>query len=201
VRARVQIPSLLVSMCSTECTQTLQSLSVRVSIQGHCVPSIILNRPSILLLHGPSSAVCIDTAAFIRRDGGQAASSEENTQIRVLRNAKLSSESARGTGYMNDGEASLTANTFQRLLQLNECLQPGDIAVITPYVEQKRAILAKIRDSAYGPAERVMVDTVDSFQGKEASVVVIDLVRSDRGRIGFIRDEKRANVTISRAND
>jgi hypothetical protein len=31
---------------------------------------------------------------------------------------------------MNEGEASLTANTLQRLLQLNEGLEPADIAVI-----------------------------------------------------------------------
>jgi superfamily I DNA and/or RNA helicase len=158
----------------------------------------ISNRPSVLLLHGPSSAVCIDTSAFIRRDGGQA-NIRKQVQISVLRNSNIYRESSRGTGYTNEGEASLTANTLQRLLQLNKGLDPADIAVITPYVEQKRAILDKLRVNDYGSAERVIDDTIDSFQRKESQIVLIDLVKSDRGRIGLISDQKRADVAILRA--
>jgi AAA domain len=80
---------------------------------------------------------------------------------------------------------------LQRLLQLNEGLEAAEIADITPYVEQKRAILENLRVNAYGPAERVTVDNIDSFQDNESRIVVIYLVRSDRGRIGFISDQKR----------
>jgi superfamily I DNA and/or RNA helicase len=90
---------------------------------------------------------------------------------------------------------------LQRLLQFNEGLEAADISVITPYVEEKRDILDKLRVNSYGPAERVTVNTIDSFQGKESRIVVIDLVRSDRGRFEFIRDQKRANLGISRAKD
>ena len=160
-----------------------------------------MNCPSVLLLRDTSSAVCIDTSAFIRRDGGQADASESSIQISVLLNSNIFRESAHGTGCMNEGEALLTANKLQRFLRLNEGLEAADIAVITPYVEQKCAILDKLRANACGPAEQVTVDTIDSFQGKKSLIVVIDLVRSDRGRIGFIRDQKRANVAISRAKD
>jgi hypothetical protein len=68
-----------------------------------------------------------------------------------------------------------------------------------PCVEQKRAIIDKLRVNAYGTVERVTVDTIDPFQGKESRIVVIDLVRSYRGRIGFISAQNRANVAISRA--
>jgi AAA domain len=106
----------------------------------------IFNQPSLLLLHCPSSIVCIDNSAFIRRDGGQTEYSEACTQVSVLQNSNIFGESARGTGYMNEGEASLTANTLQRLLQLNEGLEQAEISVITPYVELKRAILDKLRN-------------------------------------------------------
>ena len=131
--------------------------------EGALCSDRIMNWPSVILLHGTSSAVCIDTSAFIRRDGGQAAASESSTQILVLRNSNIFIKSARGTGYMNEGEALLSANTLQRLLRLNEGLEAAEIAVITPYVEQKRAILDKLRANAYGPAEQVTVDTIDSF--------------------------------------
>jgi restriction endonuclease Mrr len=94
----------------------------------------IMTWTSALVLHGTSSAVFIDTSAFIRGNGSQADSSEASTQIFVLRNSNIFRESARGTGYMNEEEALITANKFQRLLQLNEGLEAADIAVITPYV-------------------------------------------------------------------
>ena len=122
-----------------------------------------MNWLSVQFLHGTSSAVCIDTSAFIRRDGGQAAASESSTQISVLRHYNIFRESARVTGYMNEGEALLIANKFQNLIRLSEGIEAADIAVITPYVEQKRAILDKLRANAYGPAEQVTVDTIDSF--------------------------------------
>jgi hypothetical protein len=74
-------------------------------------------------------------------------------KISVLRNSNFFRESARGTGYMNEGDALLTANRLQRLLQFNEGLEAADISVITPYVEEKRDILDKLRVNSYGPAE------------------------------------------------
>jgi superfamily I DNA and/or RNA helicase len=47
----------------------------------------------------------------------------------------------------------------------------------------------------------VDVDTIDAFQGGERSVVIIDLVRSEGNTIGFIGDERRSNVALSRAKD
>ncbi|KAL2754249.1 hypothetical protein ACRALDRAFT_1049711 [Sodiomyces alcalophilus JCM 7366] len=42
--------------------------------------------------------------------------------------------------------------------------------------------------------------TVDNFQGEEAKVVVVSLVRSNRDRkVGFLRTENRINVLLSRA--
>lgn len=51
--------------------------------------------------------------------------------------------------------------------------------------------------------------TVDSFQGSEASVVIVSLVRSNGGggrggggaSIGFLGDGRRLNVAITRAKD
>ena len=44
------------------------------------------------------------------------------------------------------------------------------------------------------------ISTVDAFQGQEMDVIIMTCVRSnDKGEIGFVRDEKRLNVSITRA--
>ncbi len=48
----------------------------------------------------------------------------------------------------------------------------------------------------------VRAATIDNFQGEEADVVVISLVRSSAaGAIGFLREPERINVLLSRARD
>jgi superfamily I DNA and/or RNA helicase len=48
--------------------------------------------------------------------------------------------------------------------------------------------------------EEVTINTVDSFQGQEADVVIISLVRSnDENEIGFLKDYRRMNVALTRA--
>ena len=49
-------------------------------------------------------------------------------------------------------------------------------------------------------SELLRVATVDNFQGEEAKVVIVSLVRSNKGRkIGFLKTNNRINVLLSRA--
>lgn len=52
-------------------------------------------------------------------------------------------------------------------------------------------------------AEGQWVSTVDGFQGKEADIIVLSLVRNNpkvgMGALGFLRDDRRMNVALSRA--
>ncbi len=46
----------------------------------------------------------------------------------------------------------------------------------------------------------IRLATVDNFQGEEAKVIVVSLVRSnDKSKVGFLRTENRINVLLSRA--
>ncbi|WP_332913572.1 AAA domain-containing protein [Algoriphagus boritolerans] len=44
------------------------------------------------------------------------------------------------------------------------------------------------------------IDTVDGFQGQERDLMLISLTRSnEKGEIGFLADERRMNVALTRA--
>jgi senataxin len=69
------------------------------------------------------------------------------------------------------------------------------IVVITPYKKQ----MAKFRDRSLEFPRHIEVMTVDSAQGKEKDIVLISCVRSGVGNIGFLKDQHRLNVMLTRA--
>lgn len=79
---------------------------------------------------------------------------------------------------------------------------PDSIGIITPYKAQVELIV-KILDELELDAtvkRLITVNTVDGFQGQERDVVYISLVRSNEtGEIGFLSDERRMNVALTRA--
>ncbi|MGA3124371.1 MAG: AAA domain-containing protein [Polyangiaceae bacterium] len=91
---------------------------------------------------------------------------------------------------------------------------PPTLAVLTPYaaqVDRIRGRVAALRSGvlshlgAFAAARPGMdlVGTVDSFQGSEADLVIVSLVRNNPrtgvGALGFLRDRRRMNVLLSRA--
>jgi hypothetical protein len=74
--------------------------------------------------------------------------------------------------------------------------RPLDVAVITGYMAQMRLLRQEVRAIEH-PHLRVRVGIVDSFQGDEAEVVILSLVRTDAP--GFLRRRNRINVALSRA--
>ena len=73
------------------------------------------------------------------------------------------------------------------------------IAVVTPYKGQKRLISnCLIKAGIHFQVNRIFVDTIDSFQGSEADVVIFCSTRSQKPTL-FFKDTKRINVALSRA--
>lgn len=96
-----------------------------------------------------------------------------------------------GESRFNPREASLVAKQVQALLDTG--LSPEDIAVISPYAAQVRALREMLADC-------LDIDTIDGFQGREKEAVVISLVRSNtQGELGFLTDTRRLNVALTRA--
>jgi hypothetical protein len=71
------------------------------------------------------------------------------------------------------------------------------VAVIAMYQDQVTQLRRELRMVAL---PGLAVDTVDAFEGEEADVVILSLVRSNEAeRIGFLKKAQRLNVAISRA--
>lgn len=97
--------------------------------------------------------------------------------------------------YKNEKEVLLVKKHVDSLLRKG--VRPVEIGVISPYKRQVETIRNAFRE---GKKRGIEVATVDSFQGREKEVVVISLVRTNiDGNIGFLRDNRRLNVAITRA--
>jgi ATP-dependent RNA/DNA helicase IGHMBP2 len=95
----------------------------------------------------------------------------------------------------NPGEASLVARVVRDLVQGG--LAPGHIGVVTPYSGQVALLSSALADLLDQGLE---IDSVDGFQGREKEAIVFSAVRSNAaGEVGFLGDERRLNVAITRA--
>ena len=74
------------------------------------------------------------------------------------------------------------------------------VGIITPYTAQKNKLRKKIDISEYSNFENLKIDTVDSFQGEEADIIIYSTVKTF-GNISFLLDKKRLNVAISRTKE
>lgn len=121
----------------------------------------------------------------------------------------------------NEEEADMVAKCYSDLLYrmvIGKSLKQTTnnkrikIVILTPYLEQKAVLeqcLARNLMKYYGNHEfpamldfvssSLIVNTIDSFQGQEAEIVLISLVKSGK-EMGFSNDQRRANVLLSRAS-
>jgi ATP-dependent RNA/DNA helicase IGHMBP2 len=106
----------------------------------------------------------------------------------------------------NTGEAKIVVNKIKTLLaqyQYHENAHSAhlSIGIITPYKEQKEYLEKCIKEQLEIPTYvKIVVKTVDGFQGQEKDVIILSLVRSNhKQEIGFLADERRLNVSLTRA--
>ena len=119
----------------------------------------------------------------------------------------------------NTAEAELAVALYVRLARVLADAEGGGVTVpallarrgfgarvgfVTPYrgqvEELKRAVQRRLGDAALAEltAHR-SIKTVDAWQGGERDVIIVSLVRTRPGALGFVDDVQRMNVALTRA--
>ena len=116
-------------------------------------------------------------------------------------------ETRQGPSYANRAEAEAILERlrdFENMRRAAGWERQLEVGIISGYqgqVEQLNRLISP-EDHNRWQSLRIEIATVDAFQGRECDVVVYSTVRSNRdGRIGFLGDQRRVNVALSRARD
>ncbi|CAJ1048869.1 DNA replication ATP-dependent helicase/nuclease DNA2 [Xyrichtys novacula] len=106
-------------------------------------------------------------------------------------------ESVEQGGVSNHTEAAIVHKLLSLIIKAG--CKPSDIGVIAPYRQQLKSISALLQSSSFTGVE---VNTVDKYQGRDKSLIVLSFVRStvEEGHLGeLLKDWRRLNVAITRA--
>ncbi len=94
----------------------------------------------------------------------------------------------------NPGEVELI---HVLVLLLTKIIPAESIGIISPYRSQVELLRRELIEKA---KLRVKVSTIDGYQGREEDIIIISMVRSNNlCEIGFLGDDRRINVAITRA--
>uniref|UniRef100_A0A8C1PFT5 DNA replication ATP-dependent helicase/nuclease n=1 Tax=Cyprinus carpio TaxID=7962 RepID=A0A8C1PFT5_CYPCA len=122
---------------------------------------------------------------------------EPNSPVCFLDTSEVPApETVEKSGISNNTEAILVQAIVTLLLKAG--CRASDIGVIAPYRQQLKAISSLLQGDAYKALE---VNTVDKYQGRDKSVIIVSFVRSNpEGNLGeLLQDWRRLNVAITRA--
>ena len=116
-----------------------------------------------------------------------------------IRHTEPESENPNLLSYQNEFEAKYIAGLCAHLLRLGYF--PSQITILTPYVGQLLMLKNKMPQSEF---EGVRVTAIDNFQGEENDIILFSMVRStnpnsSRTTIGFVKEDNRVCVSLSRA--
>jgi superfamily I DNA and/or RNA helicase len=105
-----------------------------------------------------------------------------------------------GTSKANHHHAVAVLQLAKSLLQFG--IKPGDLMVIAMYKSQV-ALIKRLFQYTQIDVRVVHVNTVDSSEGKETEVCIVDPTTPARNRneLGFLTDKRRINVALSRAKN
>eukprot|EP00890_Picochlorum_soloecismus_P000319 jgi/Picsp_1/1288/NSC_04769-R1_regulator of nonsense transcripts 1 homolog len=104
-----------------------------------------------------------------------------------------------GMSYSNEEQADIASKLVECILKddsVSEC------AVLTPYNGQLMLLNSKMESTFPDDLKsgRLIISTIDGFQGREADAVVFTTVRcNNKHSLGFVKDPRRINVALTRA--
>lgn len=101
----------------------------------------------------------------------------------------------------NHEEAKFVANLVKA--SIDGGISARDVAVITPYRRQVKAIRAYVREALGADEELPLIDTVERLQGQDVDMIIISESATNPGfwkaQESFILNPNRLNVMLSRA--
>lgn len=121
-----------------------------------------------------------------------------NTDFPIIFHTTKGPSKEVGTSLKNESECALLGYYLNFILRhgINgNKVEEKDIGIISPYRGQRDLIIESYQRSN----PEVEVGTVDAFQGREKKVIIMSCVRSQTRHVGFLRNEKRLNVALTRA--
>ena len=98
----------------------------------------------------------------------------------------------------NEGEVNLLDQYIRTITKYGikgQKVHQTDIGIISPYRAQRDRIFEQFHDKF----PKIEIGTVDAFQGREKKIILMSTVRSRTKHVGFLRNEKRLNVSLTRA--
>ncbi|MEK7070430.1 MAG: AAA domain-containing protein [Patescibacteria group bacterium] len=104
------------------------------------------------------------------------------------------------SGKSSTNEANFIADKIEQLLRYKTNL--GNIGVICPYRVQAGIVNATLQNRfGVDEASKVLVDTVERFQGQEREAIFLSFGSSgaNHDELRFLSDPKRLNVSVTRA--
>jgi superfamily I DNA and/or RNA helicase len=117
---------------------------------------------------------------------------------------KRHEENKVGFSFQNMVEAEITKSILDKLeVDLASQNITRSVGIIAGYMGQKRLFRQQIgRDFSLWPHMRIEINTVDAYQGQEKDYIIYSVVRSNaQHKIGFLQDERRLNLALSRARE
>lgn len=118
-----------------------------------------------------------------------------NPQVPLIFRASWTPSQEDGTSHFNLGDIHLIKCYIYSMTNIGingKKIACSDIGVISPYATQREKL-----KSALPPD--VEIGTVEYFQGREKLIIIMSCVRSKTRTIGFLSNEKRLNVALTRA--
>jgi hypothetical protein len=110
-------------------------------------------------------------------------------------NSSESEQKLKGTSMFNQGELEIVKKYVKALLYdgINgKKVEPSDIGIISPYSAQNEKLKEIFNNG-------IEIGTVEYFQGREKLVIIVSCVRSQTKTVGFLSNQKRLNVSLTRA--
>ncbi|KAH7343653.1 RNA dependent RNA polymerase-domain-containing protein [Rhizoctonia solani] len=105
----------------------------------------------------------------------------------------------------NVGQAGVVMQILKLLRTRRNATETSDlppvlsITILSPYSRQVKLLRGMLENDST-VSKNTEVHTIDGFQGREAEVIIFTTVRSNpSGDIGFLEDERRLNVALTRA--